>query len=283
MRLLTLCFLFAAASAAAQPEAPEAELVYAATGLNPETDVFVGTVPDGVEAFVPEDGAVLGSVARDIFGPRTLTVVTLDAAPEVTAEALAHRHIEGWSLVEDDGRAQDETGFVSDREPSRSSTYYSDTSDLVVNVSILTRRQGGSYALVSSYTSEEEAMRLRLMGSGSSERPSDRYDLLREEMPRLTSPQGARQSFASGGGGSDHAHSAAQLASTMRLSDVIAHYDGLVEAAGWVRVGAYEGEAHAVSSWTKRSASGSPLALTVMAAQAEPGMFKLTAAVSQPE
>lgn len=272
MRLLLL-LLGLTVSVNAQPASIDGEFAYALLGLDPESRIVPGTVPDSLDAFFPDDALALGLLTRSvewIDGDLTLAVARTDRAPEAVLAVYAEREVGGWALEPSRPHEEPAGGFAA--TPSvPGSLRFRPTGDAapaaIVEVSAFERPKGGSYVRV--------AHRL----AGPREDPAAwREPHLAHALPVLSAPQGATQRPTGGSGSSDHTVQRATLESDLPLHEVGDHFDAQMSAGGWAPVAVGAAADRHVSTWT-RDVDGEPVTATLEAVASEPGRYALTAVV----
>lgn len=217
---------------------------------NPQ--LLVGRLPDALpfELPLPDDSRLFGSLQRSASHAEVIFDTPL---PEQEIIAFYRERMTAAGWQEDEpfpGMRQ--SGFVHTRLGAGAlSHWYQGARGPTLHVQAFTG-QGG-----------RTDVRLNLDLSGRNypaqqARMQRRHMMGHDFLPPLQPPTGAAQMGGGGGGGSDSYYSSATLETDADLTELIPHYAGQLEQAGWTRTDGGQSGPVGWHSWTFQDEDGEP-------------------------
>lgn len=224
---------------------------------NDNPQLLVGQLPDNMAIPVPmpEKSRILGTLIR---GAASLDVI-LDCQLSPAAVLSFYRDsltASGWNELNDMHAAMHGGGFVHSGFPAldNRATYCKGPDGPAFSINAYERKQGlTDVRLDINFGNEYSPCRQ----PNKMQRRMGHYQM-RNLIPPLAPPQGARQQGGGGGGGGDSWHSNATLDSEMQLDALAAHYAAQLQKGGWTQTDAGIAGPLAWSTWTLQDEDKEP-------------------------
>jgi hypothetical protein len=220
-------------------------------------ELLVGKLPDSMPVEVPvlEDSRIIGSLAHDVMGYRSYSILL---GSDIPAERLYDIYDErlrnaGWEKPDFPDIMGGRGGFTRDFDFDKMLAYYKGDAGPTLQVLTHELEDGSSEVRLNLLTAPQPRQSGAKVAQMEQLAQMHAFDA-RQMLPTLKPPRGGQQIPRGGSGSGDHWSSNAALLADQPAPEVAAHYSSQFEAEGWAHTGDGQSGQLMWSTWQRDDA-----------------------------